>query len=43
MIKKYLIQFLEYLEIEKNRSKKTIQNYHFYLSRFVTWFGDTKK
>ncbi|HLC44512.1 MAG: hypothetical protein A2722_03290 [Candidatus Doudnabacteria bacterium RIFCSPHIGHO2_01_FULL_50_11] len=28
-------QFLEYLEIEKNRSQLTIQNYDHYLSRFV--------
>ncbi|NCO04795.1 MAG: site-specific integrase, partial [Candidatus Magasanikbacteria bacterium] len=25
----YIKEFLEYLEIEKNRSQKTIQNYHF--------------
>lgn len=31
-------QFLEYLEIEKNRSDKTVRNYNFYLKRFVTWF-----
>ena len=28
-------QFLEYLEIEKNRSPKTIENYDHYLSRFL--------
>lgn len=28
--------FLEYLEIEKNRAIKTIQNYDFYLTRFIT-------
>jgi len=38
----YLTQFLEYLEIEKNRSEKTIQNYDFYLSRFLDWLGDKK-
>lgn len=32
--------FLEHLEIEKNRSQKTIQNYAFYLGRFVQWCGD---
>lgn len=37
---KYLRQFLEYLEIEKNRSPKTIENYRFYLSRFVDWYGN---
>lgn len=29
-------EFLEYLEIEKNRSKKTLENYNHYLSRFLT-------
>ncbi len=28
-------QFLEYLEIERNRSRKTIENYDHYLARFV--------
>ena len=31
----YLTQFLEHLEIERNRSQKTIQNYDFYLKRFL--------
>jgi len=39
----YIKEFLEYLEIEKNRSQKTIQNYHFYLSRFTELFGKQKK
>jgi len=38
----YLRDFLEYLEIEKNRSQKTIQNYDFYLRRFLGWLGDKK-
>ncbi|MFA6272412.1 MAG: site-specific tyrosine recombinase/integron integrase [Patescibacteria group bacterium] len=29
--------FLEYLEIEKNRSQATIRNYDFYLQRFIMW------
>lgn len=33
----YLTEFLEYLEIEKNRSQKTIENYHHYLRRFLQW------
>lgn len=41
-ISKFLKEFLEYLEIEKNRSKKTIENYNFYLNRFIEWFGDKK-
>lgn len=30
-------EFLEHLEIEKNRSSTTIRNYDFYLGRFLTW------
>lgn len=30
-------QFLEYLEIEKGRSRKTIENYSHYLDRFLDW------
>lgn len=36
-INQLLIQFLEYLEIEKNRSSKTIKNYDHYLKRFINW------
>ena len=36
----YITDFLEHLEIEKNRSPKTLQNYDFYLRRFLQWFGD---
>ncbi|HTL39387.1 MAG TPA: site-specific integrase, partial [Methylomirabilota bacterium] len=32
---RYYIQFLEYLEIERNRSKMTLRNYDHYLKRFV--------
>ena len=38
----YLREFLEHMEIERNRSDKTIQNYDFYLSRFLNWFGANK-
>jgi len=41
-LNKLLTEFLEYLEIEKNRSDKTLRNYHFYLDRFLQWHG-TKK
>lgn len=41
-LSKYLIEFLEHLEIERNRSQKTIQNYAFYIGRFIEWFGDKK-
>lgn len=30
-------QFVEYLEIEKNRSRKTSENYEHYLNRFFEW------
>jgi site-specific recombinase XerD len=32
--------FCDYLEIEKNRSKRTRQNYGFYLGRFADWFAE---
>lgn len=32
-------QFLEYLEIEKGRSNKTIENYRHYLNKFTEWSG----
>lgn len=35
-----ITQFLEYLEIEKNRSAQTVRNYDFYLKRFTQWAGD---
>ena len=38
-IHQLLTDFLEYLEIERNRSQKTIENYHHYLSRFLDWSG----
>lgn len=34
-LENYLIEFLEYAEIEKNRSKLTLRNYDHYLRRFV--------
>jgi site-specific recombinase XerD len=34
--------FLEYLEIEQNRSQKTIENYDHYLTRLVDFAGDVK-
>ena len=36
-IKNYCSDFLEHLEIERNRSQATLTNYRFYLERFVTW------
>lgn len=34
-IEKYKRQFLEYIEIEKGRSLKTVENYNHYLTRFL--------
>ena len=35
-------KFLEYLELEQNRSTKTIQNYSHYLTRLSDFAGDIK-
>lgn len=42
-LSKLLTEFLEHLEIEKNRSDKTIRNYDFYISRFLGWHGKDKQ
>lgn len=39
ILEKYIKEFLEYLEIERGRSDKTVRNYHFYLERFSEWAG----
>ncbi len=36
-LKKLKTQYLEHLEIEKDRSQKTIENYDHYLARFLDW------
>jgi site-specific recombinase XerD len=36
-LKTYIREFLEYLEVERGRSQKTIRNYDFYLQRFSGW------
>ncbi|MDD3487011.1 MAG: tyrosine-type recombinase/integrase [Candidatus Moranbacteria bacterium] len=36
-LKKLKTEYLEYLEIEKDRSQKTIENYGHYLTRFFGW------
>ena len=38
--KKAKTDFLEYLEIEQNRSQKTIANYDHYLQRLLDFAGD---
>jgi site-specific recombinase XerD len=39
-IQRYYIQFLEHLEIEKNRSRLTLRNYDHYLNRFVKFAAE---
>lgn len=39
-ISELVTDFLEYLEIEQNRSQKTISNYHHYLMRLVEFTDD---
>lgn len=39
-VEKLIADFLEYLEIEQNRSQKTIANYHHYLTRLTDYAGD---
>lgn len=40
LFSKALVDFLEYLEIEQNRSQKTIANYDHYLTRLTDFAGD---
>ena len=42
MFSDYLADFLDYMEIEKGRSLKTIENYSLYLNRFYEFAGDIK-
>lgn len=37
-----ILEYLEYMEIEQNRSLKTVENYHHYLDRLVQFNGDVK-
>lgn len=41
-IDRYIEDFLEYLEIEKNSSSLTIRNYRHYLERFSFWLKGTQ-
>ena len=36
-LKQLKTQFLEYVEIEKGRLIKTVENYDHYLTRFLNW------
>lgn len=40
MYSDYLADFLDYLEVERGRSLKTIENYSHYLNRFYEFAGD---
>ncbi len=42
LFQKAKTDFLEYMEIEQNRSQKTIANYDHYLTRLVDFAGDIK-
>jgi len=42
MYSEYMSDFLEYLEVEKGRSLKTIENYSLYLNRFIEFTDDIK-
>lgn len=42
LFSKVKTDFLEYLEIEQNRSQKTIANYDHYLTRLIDFAGDIK-
>ncbi|HSE29000.1 MAG TPA: site-specific tyrosine recombinase/integron integrase [Candidatus Saccharimonadales bacterium] len=41
-ISELIVDFLEYLEVEQNRSQKTAENYHLYLMRLVEFADDIK-
>lgn len=41
-LQKHITNFLEYLEIERGRSPRTIRNYDFYLRRFAQWAKQPK-
>ncbi|MFC1810739.1 site-specific tyrosine recombinase/integron integrase [Patescibacteria group bacterium] len=36
----HIRKFLEHVEVGKNQSPKTIENYNHYLTRFLEWYGD---
>ena len=40
---RHLDDFLSYLEVERNRSSATIENYRFYLTRFFDFVGQSQK
>ncbi len=42
-VQRLITRFLEHLEIAKNKSKKTIENYHHYLQRFAEFLEEKKR
>jgi len=42
VLSELITDFLEYLEIEKNRAQKTTENYHLYLMRFFEFADDVE-
>jgi len=42
VVTEYLIDFLDFLEIEKGLSAKTQENYSRFLNKFFNWLGDNK-
>ncbi len=41
-LSQHIRKFLEHVEVGKNQSLKTIENYQHYLGRFLAWYGDKK-
>lgn len=41
-VSEFLSDYLEHMEVEQNRSLKTIENYHHYLARFIEFSNDAK-
>ena len=39
-VSELIVDFLEYLEVERGRSQKTSENYHLYLNRIIEFDGD---
>lgn len=39
-ISELIMDYIEYLEVERGRSSKTAENYHLYLERFIEFAGD---
>lgn len=39
-LSQHIRKFLEHVEVGKNQSTKTIENYNHYLNRFLEWYGD---